>query len=129
MTSIFHQNSFELASLSASELVLRIRSECCVFDLPPLVQALLIKMEEMDEIDRKIDAAADNAETIYKDLKEITENLDEILAFFDYELYEDETDETKVIIEKSRVEEFQNLLEQARSDISNIDPYECIPDL
>lgn len=86
-------------------------------------------MEEMDEIDRKIDAAADNAETVYENLKDITENLDEILAFFDYVLYEDETDETKVIIEKSRVEEFQRLLEQAGTDISNIDPYECIPDL
>lgn len=129
MTSIFHQNALELASLSASELALRIRSECCVFDLPPLVQALLIKTEEMDEIDRKIDAAADKAETIYEDLKEISENLDEILEFFDYELYEDETDETKVIIEKSRVEEFQHRLGQASADISNIDPYECIPDL
>ena len=136
MSSIFFASAGELSSLSAKELALRIRSECCVFDLPPIVQVLLQKMEEdpTEEIDAELRSSNDTAEAVSEKLDKISDDLSHIRAFFEESLQElergdDESDNRRLFIEEKDVKKLLGELEDIESDVADIDPYSIVPDL
>ncbi|WP_462373342.1 hypothetical protein [Turicimonas muris] len=135
MSSIFFASAGELTSLSAKELALRIRSECCVFDLPPIVQVLLQKMEEdpTEYVDAEVRRSCDKAEEISETLDQINDDLVHFRAFFEESLQEldrgeDESD-NRLFIEKKDAKQILGEIEDVIGKASAIDPYSIVPDL
>lgn len=136
MSSIFFASAGELASLSAKELALRIRSEGCVFDLPPIVQALLQKMEEdpTEYVDAEVSRSCDKAEEISETLDQINDDLVHFRAFFEESLQEldrgdDESDNRRLFIEEKDAKQILGEIEDVIGKASGIDPYSIVPDL
>lgn len=122
-------------SLSAKELALRIRSEGCVFDLPPIVQALLQKMEEdpTEYVDAEVRRSCDKAEEISETLDQINDDLVHFRVFFEESLQEldrgeDESD-NRLFIEKKDAKQILGEIEDVIGKASAIDPYSIVPDL
>ena len=135
MSSIFCASAGELSALSAKELALRIRSECCVFDLPPIVQVLLQKMEEdpTEYVDAEVRRSCDKAEEISETLDQINDDLVHFRAFFEESLQEldrgeDESD-NRLFIEKKDAKQILGEIEDVIGKASGIDPYSIVPDL
>ena len=135
MSSIFFASAGELSALSAKELALRIRSECCVFDLPPIVQVLLQKMEEdpTEYVDAEVRRSCDKAEEISETLDQINDDLVHFRAFFEESLQEldrgeDESD-NRLFIEKIDAKQILGEIEDVIGKASGIDPYSIVPDL
>ncbi|WP_282163937.1 hypothetical protein [Turicimonas muris] len=135
MSSIFFASAGELSALSAKELALRIRSECCVFDLPPIVQVLLQKMEEdpTEYVDAEVRRSCDKAEEISETLDQINDDLVHFRAFFEESLQEldrgeDESD-NRLFIEKKDAKQILGEIEDVIGKASGIDPYSIVPDL
>lgn len=135
MSSIFFASAGELSALSAKELALRIRSECCVFDLPPIVQVLLQKMEEdpTEYVDAEVSRSCDKAEEISETLDQINDDLVHFRAFFEESLQEldrgeDESD-NRLFIEKKDAKQILGEIEDVIGKASGIDPYSIVPDL
>lgn len=136
MSSIFFASAGELSALSAKELALRIRSECCVFDLPPIVQVLLQKMDEdpTEEIDAELRSSNDTAEAVSEKLDKISDDLSHIRAFFEESLQElergdDESDNRRLFIEEKDAKQILGEIEDIIGKASGIDPYSIVPDL
>ena len=135
MSSIFFASAGELSALSAKELALRIRSECCVFDLPPIVQVLLQKMEEdpTEYVDAEVRRSCDKAEEISETLDQINDDLVHFRALFEESLQEldrgeDESD-NRLFIEKKDAKQILGEIEDVIGKASGIDPYSIVPDL
>lgn len=135
MTSIFNTSSGELRGLSRKELALRIRSEGCVFDLPPLVQVLLEKLEEYDpeDLEEAIDASVENAEKMEKKIDEARDLLDRLSAAFDeiFETSDEDEDEVKTqfLIRREDFDDIQTILDKARDVLDDLNPDDIVPDI
>lgn len=131
MTSIFNTSSGELRGLSCKELALRIRSEGYVFDLPPLVQVLLEKLEEYDpeELEDALDTSVENAEEMEEKIEKLRDLLGQLSAAFEDIFEALDEDLTRFFVARGDVEEFQSILDKANLVLDELNPDDIVPDI